>query len=266
LGPEFIVSRFAPETPLPVAETPDGTLAASTTPIVMPTLAPTVLPVETTGAVETTGPVEATDPVETTDSIETVLPLADVPTDWSLALADGFGDNDNAWVVGGYEDDWGTVTRAIAEGVYTWKLTALQSVGRWCLPEIAPEMDFYLSVDAQRVAGPVDASYGVVFRHGEGSYYLFSIRDDGFFNLNLWHNFAWTSVVDWTGTFAIYPGEVNRLAVRAEGTQFTLYVNDDVVAQAEDDVLAAGDAGLSVLLVTPGDAEFVFDNFEIRVP
>ena len=85
-------------------------------------------------------------------------------------------------------------------------------------------------------------------------------------NFNLWYGFEWAAVIDWTGTYAIYPGQANRLAVRAEGTQFTFYINDEVVAQAENDVLTAGDAGLSVLLVTPGDATFVFDNFEIRVP
>lgn len=215
-------------------------------PTTVPTLAPTIVPVET--------------------PLPTNTVVAASPVAWTPVFSDAFDDNANDWVVGGYEDDWGTVTRVITDGLYTWNVTAFQSVGRWCLPEIEPTADFYLAVDAQRVSGPVDASYGMVFRHSEGSYYLFSIRDDGFFNFNLWYGFEWSAIIDWTGTLAIRPGEVNRLAVQAEGTQFTFFINDEVVAQAESAQLSEGEAGLSVLLVTPGDAVFVFDDFAILVP
>jgi hypothetical protein len=254
MGRELLAKRISPETPAQAIGTPEvAEMRADVTPTVIPTLAPTVVPIETPLATETTTGVGAT-------------PGAELPVDWTLALSDPFDDNSNDWVVGEYDDDWGAVTRVITEGLYTWDITALQSVGRWCLPEIAPESDSYVAVEAQRTAGPVDASYGIVFRHSEGSYYLFSIRDDGFFNFNLWYGFEWVAVIDWTGTYAIRPGEVNRLAVRIEGSRFTFYINDEVVAQAENEELTAGETGLSVLLVTPGDAIFVFDNFEIRVP
>jgi serine/threonine protein kinase len=189
-----------------------------------------------------------------------------VPNGWTLAFGDDFNDNAHEWVVGGYEDDWGTVTRVITNGLYIWDINAAYSVGRWCMPTIAPMTDFYLTVGARRVSGPLDASYGVVFRHDAGSYYLFSIRDDGFFNFNLWHNFTWHAVIDWTGTLAIRPGEVNQLAVLAEGTHFTLSINRITVAEAEDAQLAAGEMGLSVLFITPGDAVFTFDGFEVYTP
>ena len=189
-----------------------------------------------------------------------------VPAGWTLAFADDFSDNTHEWVVGSYADDWGTVARDITDSLYTWNITAARSVMRWCKPEIAPMTDFYLTVDARRVSGPRDASYGVVFRHTAGSYYLFSIRDDGFFNFNLWYNFAWRAVIDWTGTLAIRPGEVNHLAVLAEGTTFTLTLNGLTVAKAEDAQLAEGDMGLSVLFITPGDAVFTFERFEVYTP
>lgn len=243
----FAEAPLAP--PLPDGGTP-ATVVTQTgvTSTVVPPLAPTVVPVETPRLTDT------------------VVPLATLPEDWTVVFSDVFDDNTHAWVVDGYADDWGTVTRVITDGVYTWDVVAFQSVGRWCLPEIAPASDFYLSVDAQRVSGPLDASYGMVFRHSEGSYYLFSVRDDGFFSFNLWHSFEWSAVVDWTNTLVIRPGEVNRLSVQAEGTRFTFSINGDVVAQAENDQLPAGEAGLSVLLMTPGDAVFVFDNFEMLGP
>lgn len=226
----------------------------------LPTLPPTVV-------------VAATEMVTPTDVITSVLqpvstrvPAPEAPTGWTQQMSDDFADNGNDWVVGEYADGWGTVSRVIAEGLYTWNITAIQSVSRWCMPETAPVADFYLTVDAQRVSGPVDASYGLVFRQNEGNYYLFSVRDDGFFNFNVWYGFAWEAVIDWTGTFAIRSGDVNRLAVRAEGSQFVFYINDEPVADVQNDVLASGETGLSVLLATPSDAVFVFDNFVISAP
>ena len=192
--------------------------------------------------------------------------MSTVPAGWTLAFSDDFTDNAHEWVVGSYADDWGAVSRVITDSLYTWNIVAARSVGRWCTPEIAPAADFYLTVDARRVSGPLDASYGVVFRHDAGSYYLFSIRDDGFFNLNLWHDFTWRAVIDWTGTLAIRPGAVNQLAVLAEGTHFTLSINGEPVAEAEDAQLAAGEMGLSVLFITPGDAEFTFEQFKLHTP
>jgi hypothetical protein len=235
----------------------------------------TIVPATTATAISTTpetggtpSPDPSAVPTETPAPRPTEVPatVSTVPAGWTLAFSDDFNDNAHEWVVGSYEDDWGAVTRVITDGLYTWDIVAARSVGRWCMPTITSTTDFYLTVDARRVVGPLDASYGLVFRHSDGNYYLFSIRDDGFFNFNLWHNFTWRAVIDWTGTLAIRPGEVNQLAVLAEGTHFTLSINGTTVAEAEDTQLAAGEMGLSVLFITPGDAVFTFDGFEVYTP
>ena len=234
-----------------------------------------ILPTLTATAISTTPETGAVPPPDdTTIPTETPTPrptpplpaISTVPSGWTLAFDDDFNDNAHEWNVGSYENEWGTVSRVIADGLYTWDITAARSVGRWCTPEIAPISDFYLMVDAQRISGPLDASYGVVFRHNAGNYYLFSIRDDGFFNLNLWYNFAWQAVIDWTGTLAVRPGEVNQLAILAEGTHFTLSLNGTTVADVEDDQLAEGEMGLSALFITPGNAVFTFDRFQVYTP
>jgi serine/threonine protein kinase len=217
-----------------------------------------------------TSPTVSTIPIETPTRVprptNTLAAVSAAPTDWTLAFSDDFNDNTHEWIVGSYEDAWGTMTRVITDALYTWNVTALQSVGRWCMPEITPTTDFYLTVDAQRVSGPLDASYGLVFRHSDGNYYLFSIRDDGFYNFNLWYGFTWSTVIDWTGTLAIHPGEVNQLAVLAEGTRFTFSINGEQVVEVEDVQLAQGETGLSVLLITPGDAVFTFERFRLYTP
>jgi hypothetical protein len=52
----------------------------------------------------------------------------------------------------------------------------------------------------------------------------------------------------------------------AEGTHFTLSINGTTVAEAEDEQLTEGEMGLSVLFITPGDAVFTFDHFEVYTP
>ncbi|HOU13267.1 MAG TPA: protein kinase [Anaerolineae bacterium] len=235
------------------------TVEIATPPLAAPEMTVTLAPVES--AVPTETPTRAPRPTNTPGSSAVAA-----PADWSLAFADDFADNAHEWVVGSYADAWGTMSRVITDGLYTWEMTAVQSVGRWCMPEITPTTDFYLTVDARRVSGPLDASYGLVFRHSDGNYYLFSIRDDGFFHFNLWYDFTWRAVIDWTGTLAIRPGAVNQLAVLAEGTRFTFSINGEQVAAIEDAQLTEGEAGLSVLLLTPGDAIFTFERFKLYTP
>ncbi len=127
--------------------------------------------------------------------------------------------------------------------------------------------DYMVSVEVQRLSGPESAAYGLVLRHTEGSYYLFSVRDDGYFLLSLWDGAAWQPIVDWTQTMAVKEGEVNRLSARAEGASFELYINDALVHQAQSDLLREGEAGLSIsTAATDSPAVFQFDNFSVWAP
>lgn len=206
-------------------------------------------------------------PTATPTRAPTLTPTARrTPAGWSPELLDTFDDNAHNWPVSNVTDAWGSLERIISEGVYRWEVTAQQSVARWCTPDDAGAKDFYLAVDAQRVSGPKDADYGVVFRHTEGNYYLFSIRDNGYYRFNLWNNFAWTPVIDWTETTTIRAGASNHLVVVGQGITFTFSINDTEVAVAVNEQLAEGEAGLAVAITTPGDAVFEFDNFELRAP
>lgn len=193
------------------------------------------------------------------------------PPSWRLALSETFDSNINGWPARAYTDDWGGVERSVTDGVYRWVITATLPVGRWATPEIpltpAATGDFLVRVDALRQKGPAEAAYGLVLRHSEGSYYLFSVRDDGFFQFNLWTGFAWQPILDWTASTRIRPETVNTLAVLAKGTRFHLYINDEFVATAEDATLSGGEVGLSVATPpTEGTAVFIFDNLRLWVP
>ncbi|MCU0522162.1 MAG: LamG domain-containing protein, partial [Anaerolineae bacterium] len=104
-------------------------------------------------------------------------------------------------------------------------------------------------------------------RHTAGSYYLFSVRDDGYFQFSLWNGVAWDPIVDWTQTTSVQAGMANRIAVKADGARFELYINGALVHEAEDDQIVGGEAGLSIsTAATDGLAVFAFDNFELWGP
>ncbi len=151
-------------------------------------------------------------------------PVPSPPEGWRTIITDNFDDNANGWVVSEFEDEWGSTRRAIEAGSYHWEIDAAQAVSRWCTPDLsggqAFPADYMVSVEVQRLSGPESAAYGLVLRHTEGSYYLFSVRDDGYFLLSLWDGAAWQPIVDWTQTMAVKEGEVNRLNCESRGCRF----------------------------------------------
>jgi hypothetical protein len=197
--------------------------------------------------------------------------VSDVPaaaSDWPIVLSDPFGPNVNDWPVGDYSDERVTGNRLVTGGTYRWKTDALDGVIWWSIPDIASVSDFYLTVEARRVSGVMDGQYGVIFRRADrDNYGLFKIEDSQYFRFSVRHEGEWDTVIDWTEASAIRPGEVNRLAVIAEGSHFTFYINDEYVGEADDDRLTRGQSGLAIELLDAGDAAiFEFDNFEVRAP
>jgi serine/threonine protein kinase len=253
--------------------------APTAMPIATPSLDSTIeMPVETqTDEVPTQVPetmatataVTTTPDSATPDASPSLAPTP--PPAWQLLVEDSFEDNANQWLISEYEDDWGTTVREISGGAYQWTINAEQPVGRWCTPELGGDdgtvTDFLVTVEAQRLSGPAAAAYGLILRHVQGSYYLFSVRDDGYYQFSLWFGYDWQAIIDWTETPSVRSGEVNHLAVLAQDGTFELYINETSIATATDDQIPAGEVGLSISTpATDGEARFVFDNFNLWRP
>ena len=192
-------------------------------------------------------------------------PVPAAPDGWRAITMDSFDDNTNGWVVSQFEDDWGSTRRAIEDGTYRWEIDAEQAVSRWCTPELAGGQafadDYLVSVEVQRLSGPESAAYGLVLRHTEGSYYLFSVRDDGYFLFSLWDGTAWQPIIDWTQTLAVVAGDVNQLSAKAEGASFELYINGALVHQAQNSQLCEGEAVSRSLRLPPTARPIQFRQF-----
>ena len=75
----------------------------------------------------------------------------------------------------------------------------------------------------------------------------------------------WTTFIPWKRSYAIKPGEANRLTIVGEGSKFSFFINDVFVGAVEDHQLLEGAIGVVIGLSHPGDkAVFEFDNFELR--
>ena len=182
-----------------------------------------------------------------------------------IGFADSFDDNSNEWFVGDYRDQFVSGSRSIINGKYRWEVQAYQPSRFSAVPKVDPVSDFHLIVDAKRVSGTQSSLYGLLFRRlDRNNFYLFQINDDRYFAFELLDQDEWTTLIGWTKTSAIHPGEVNQLAVRGEGSHFEFFINDEFVGEGDDSEFSSGTVGLVIGFPNAGDkAVFEFDNFEL---
>ncbi|MBN1975816.1 MAG: protein kinase [Anaerolineae bacterium] len=187
---------------------------------------------------------------------------------WPLILFDDFSAEANGWDTGDFTSSLAVGARSISGGVYRWEAEALDDFVWWAIPDVEPVSDMYLAVDAHLVEGVPDAQYGLILRRVDSSgYYLFLVSDDQHFEFTRRSESGWTSLIDWTRTAAVQPGEVNRLEVVAMGTQFTFYINGQFVGEYSDSQFSSGVLAIVVGLHEVGDTSVVeFDNLELRAP
>jgi len=246
---------------------PPAPSVAPTITAVVP-LSPTRVPATTTRIPPTaTPPPTRTPTLVPAPTLPPLVSLAEiVPLTWTVAFSDTFNDNVSGWLTTGAQSAWGTLTRTITHSLYRWEVDAVQSVGLFATSEVFTTTDFHLRLDAQRLSGPEDAEYGVVLRYHENSYYSFMLRDDGYFRFDVWADFAWAGLLDWTETLAIQPGQINHIGVTGTAERFELYINDVQVAIVNDATLSVGEVGVAVGITSSGAATFTFDNLWVYVP
>jgi hypothetical protein len=188
---------------------------------------------------------------------------------WPVLISDSFDDNRNQWnPFQDFRDEFGTRSFYLSDGKYRWEMSPERDVNVHDNPELAPFTDFFLSVEIQQVEGPDSADYGVVFRRmSSDSFYSFSLSETQQYSLQMLQDGDWTTILDWTESEAINIGEVNRVAVFAEGERFSFFINDQFVDAATHAELTQGNAGIVVDLFDAGvPATWEFDNFEVRTP
>jgi hypothetical protein len=123
--------------------------------------------------------------------------------------------------------------------------------------------DFLLEVDARLVEPTADAYVFVDFRRqAGGAHYSFVVLpDEGSFIVRRNTDRDGSTLLDWTRSAAIQGGgATNRLGVRAQGAEVTLFVNGEEVGRARADELREGGIGFGVGSLADGPAEARFSN------
>ena len=190
------------------------------------------------------------------------------PSGWPVIFFDTFSSNLNDWPMGTETNEYVENHWSFAGGKYRWEVNAIQDVHWYVTPNIKSVSDFYLSADLQRISGPEDCSYGLVFRvQDDQNFYLFLISDTQYYSIYRIYNGVWDTLVDWKYLSSIIPGGINRVSVTAQSTNFDFWVNDQQTESIYDPIIENGKVGVTMILHRAGDqAIFEFDNFEVREP
>jgi hypothetical protein len=131
--------------------------------------------------------------------------------------------------------------------------------------------DFILQVEVRQLAGDPGNTYGVLFRMQDAAqFYRFELTGDGLYMVERRNaDGTWTRFVDdWTESPAIARGinALNRIRVEAIGSNFSLYVNDQLVHQFVDSAYASGTIGLDAGTFVQPHTQALFDNVVVRSP
>jgi len=227
-----------------------------------PTLTPTASSTPTPNLIATQKVQDITNTAQAFQSTATF-----VASEWKVVLDDNFDSNKSGWGTESSDTDRAKSSIKVADGKYTWDIATHKLEITWESAHSRSLGDFVLSVDAKQIGGPASAEYGLTFREGSAFHaYYFGINNRGEYFLYL-YNDEWITLKDYTQSKLILPNKYNRLAVLAEGSHFTFFINGQYLFEYTDARLKNGNVSLFSLLNKPNQqAIFEFDNFELRAP
>ncbi|MBI1878368.1 MAG: hypothetical protein HYR94_09105, partial [Chloroflexi bacterium] len=125
--------------------------------------------------------------------------------------------------------------------------------------------DLVLEVETNQVDGPDNNDFGVILRYqDDDNFYSFEISGDGYYTFGKLVDGEFLSIIPWRESRAINLGNnPNLLRVEAVGSDFTLYINDELIDAAIDSEFSQGDIGLLVGTYEEAGAHIAFDNLKV---
>lgn len=185
---------------------------------------------------------------------------------------DTFDNNGNEWRSGEETNDYWVGKTAIEGGRYLWQVDeALDTFIAWADFGQTEELtDFDVAVLAQRTAGePENVCYGLFFRKSAEGFdagtYALSVCENGYFSTLYYdENVGWENFQDWTLSDAIYLDQPNLIEISARGSNFTIFINNQEVAEFKDERLKAGSVALFIDFYAKEPGTVWFDNFAVQ--
>jgi hypothetical protein len=211
---------------------------------------------------------DATAAVETQATTDALQTLLKQEQSWPASFSDKFIDLSHGWKAGDVRDDYVTGNRSIADGSYTWNVSAVKPTSYFSFPDMPVQNDFYASVELRYAKWPddPDADSGLFFRYNETdqSMYYFSINNQGQYYFGWYDGKDWHTLIHESDSSAIHPGQTNQIAVGVKGSQFIFVVNGQMIDHFIDNTLKSGTVGLGVNLPTADEkGVVVFSKFTV---
>jgi hypothetical protein len=224
-----------------VTATPEPAVTRQPTavpPTTMPTLVPTIPP-------PTPRP---------TNTPEPVLP-------GGILFQDDFSDSNSGWD----DEDFENGRVGYGNGYY-FATSEAEGIAIWGVAN-QNFADVVIDVDATQVSAPSNDNnaYGLMCRaQSDGDGYLLRVSGDGFYAIHRIVDGDFQPLVNWTTSDVINQGnDSNHLRAVCDGSQLALFVNGEMIAEAEDDTFSEGDIGLTATTFEVDSTEVQFDNLVV---
>ncbi len=169
---------------------------------------------------------------------------------WNLVLQEPFDNNNHNWTLWNVDDAQKSETMQIAQGVLQWGIKIKQSDSwYWEFASLGSYSDFYYSVKVTRVGQPPaaevnQADWGIIFRRQGDDFYALLLDDLEQYTLYQHTGNDWTELVGSTRSSLINSGGSNQLAVVADRTDITFFINDTAVDSVQNSAFSQGNVGL----------------------
>jgi hypothetical protein len=171
-------------------------------------------------------------------------------------------DSAGRWTVGQSDNDYWVGDKSISTS-YIWTIdTVKQDFIVWeFLPSVGARRDFYFQTDVRLVEGsPSDSCYGISFHHTNGDdFYALIVCEESYYVGTLKNN-DWIPIRDWKRNSLINTSGMNQLGVSAEGQNFEIYINTEMIYSFMDDTLQPGRFSVLIQKLDKSVAQFEFDN------
>jgi hypothetical protein len=125
--------------------------------------------------------------------------------------------------------------------------------------------NFVIEVETIQLDGPNNNDYGVILRYqDDGNFYSFEISSDGFYAFSKLVDNELYEIIPWQRSEAIRPGaQGNVLQVEVVDSNFTFYINGELVDAAIDPEFGGGDIGLVAGTYEDAGTHIAFDNLKV---
>lgn len=204
-----------------------------------------------------------------TETSSAALSQAEPPGDWRLVLSDSFEFNENDWPIFSDSNRFTSHKTQILDGNYRWEARAHQDFVWYVYPSSLQTDDFLTSVEVRKAEGSSGASYGLVFRVNDNSFYRFAISGLQIVSVERHASGRLAQIISRRVSTEIRENDVNLLAIASSGSSFSLFINGEQVGEFEfgNNRLESGFVGLTIGLQTVGESAVIeFDNFELWAP